>query len=58
MNRALQATAEEIADAAAELRAMERERLDRAAAAIWEQVAAGDLRAQETWLRNRQRYSA
>ena len=57
MNRGLDATAEEIAEGAARLGAMERERLDRAAEAIWGQVEGGDLRAQEAWLRNRQRYA-
>jgi hypothetical protein len=57
VNRALGASAALIAERAEELRALEAERLDRAAAAIWPEVEAGHLRAQEVWLRNRARYA-
>jgi DNA-binding transcriptional ArsR family regulator len=41
----------------ADLRDQESEAYDRAAVAIWPKVLAGDARAQDTWLRNRQRFA-
>lgn len=41
----------------ADLRDEESAAYDRAAASIWPKVLAGDARAQDTWLRNRQRYA-
>lgn len=41
-----------------DVRALEASRLDAAANHIWPKVRAGDVRAQDTWLRNRQRYAA
>lgn len=58
VNRALEATATAIAREADSLRAMEAERLDRAAAVLLPAVEAGNLRAHEVWQRNRARYSA
>jgi hypothetical protein len=58
VNRALDATRAEIAQRAERLRALEAERLDRAAAVLAPKVEAGDLRAHEVWLRNRARYAA
>ena len=55
--RAMARNAEAIREQADEVRAMEAERLDAAAAAIWPKVMDGDLRAQDTWLRNRSRYA-
>lgn len=40
------------------LRDQESARLDRAAAALWAKVLAGDARAQDTWLRNRASFRA
>ena len=40
------------------MRALEAERLERAAACLMPQVEAGNLRAHEVWLRNRARYAA
>jgi hypothetical protein len=58
VNRALEATAHSIAKEAGRLRALEAERLDRAAAVLLPEVEAGSLRAHEVWLRNRTRYAA
>ena len=55
--RAMARNAEAIREQADEVRVMEAERLDAAAAAIWPKVMDGDLRAQDTWLRNRSRYA-
>jgi hypothetical protein len=55
---ALRQRAREIAEAADELRAGADARLDRAAEAVLPAVLAGELRAQETWLKNRQRFVA
>jgi len=41
-----------------DVRALEAARLDAAANHIWARVREGDVRAQDTWLRNRQRYAA
>ena len=41
----------------ADMRDVESVALGRAAAAIWPQVLKGNARAQDTWLRNRQRYA-
>ena len=57
LKRGLQDRAEEIAEAADEFRALESERLDAAAQALWAKVMAGEERAQDTWLRNRSRYA-
>ena len=57
VDRAMARSGEELRDRAAEVRALEAERLDAAAAAIWPKVMDGDLRAQDTWLRNRSRYA-
>ena len=57
VDRAMTRSGEELRDRAAEVRALEAERLDAAAAAIWPKVMDGDLRAQDTWLRNRSRYA-
>lgn len=46
-------TAETVAD----LREQESAAIDRAAVAIFPKVLAGDARAHDTWLRNRQRYA-
>ena len=51
LKRGLQDRANEISEAADELRALEAERLDAAAAALWPKVMAGEERAQEVWLR-------
>ena len=40
------------------LRALESERLDAAAQALWPKVAAGEERSQEVWLKNRTRFAA
>ena len=58
VDRAMTRSADELRERGAEVRALEAERLDAAAAAIWPKVMDGDLRAQETWLRNRTRYSS
>jgi|GEM_PF-1552761 len=47
--------ADAIREQAGEVRVLEAERLDAAASAIWPKVMDGDLRAQDTWLRNRSR---
>ena len=57
LKRGLQAKAKEIENAADEFRALESERLDAAAAAIWAKIMAGEERAQEVWLRNRTRFA-
>ena len=57
VDRAMTRSGEELRDKAAQVRALEAERLDAAAAAIWPKVMDGDLRAQDTWLRNRSRYA-
>jgi hypothetical protein len=56
--RAMERTAKDIGEQADALRALEAERLDAAARALWPAVAEGDVRAQDTWLRNRARYAA
>lgn len=56
--RALQEDADVIEARRPELRALEQRRLDDAAQALWPRVKEGDARAQDTWLRNRQRYAA
>ena len=58
VNRALDATRVDIAQATDRLRALEAERLNTAAAVLSPKVEAGDLRAHEVWLRNRTRYAA
>ena len=58
VNRALEATAESSAREANRLRALEAERLDRAAAVLMPEIEAGNLRAHEVRLRNRTRYAA
>lgn len=55
--RSLEETKADIAERAEELRAMESQKLDAAAQALWPQVLAGNLRAQNVWLRNRERYA-
>ena len=55
--RAMARNAEAIREQADEVRVLEAERLDAAASAIWPKVMDGDLRAQDTWLRNRSRYA-
>ena len=57
VDRAMTRSGEELRDRAAQVRALEAERLDAAAAAIWSKVMDGDLRAHDTWLRNRSRYA-
>ena len=57
LKRGLQDKANEIAEAAGEFRALESERLDAAAQALWAKVVAGQERAQEVWLRNRTRFA-
>ena len=52
VDRGMARSADELRERGAEVRALEAERLDAAAAAIWPKVMDGDLRAQETWLRN------
>jgi DNA-binding CsgD family transcriptional regulator len=58
LQRALESRAAEITERTAIVRALEAERLEKAAEAIWPRVKEGDARAQDTWLRNRQRYAA
>jgi hypothetical protein len=58
VTRALAATVREIGEQADALRALESEKLDAAARALWPAVAEGDVRAQDTWLRNRARFAA
>ena len=58
VDRAMTRSGEELRDRAAQVRALEAERLDAAASAIWPKVLDGDLRAHDTWLRNRSRYSS
>lgn len=58
VNRALDATRVDIAQGADRLRALEAERLNRAAAILAPQIEAGHLRAHEIWLKNRARYAA
>jgi hypothetical protein len=58
LRRVLRDTTALTEEFANEVRALEGEKLDAAAAAIWPQVAAGDARAQDTWLRNRARFAA
>jgi AcrR family transcriptional regulator len=58
LERALKARAVDISERADELRAFEAERLNAAAEKLWPRVKEGDPRAQDTWLRNRQRYAA
>jgi hypothetical protein len=58
LQRVLEQTKALTEERADELRAQEGAKLDAAAAAIWPQVAAGDARAQDTWLRNRARFAA
>ncbi len=57
VGRAMARNAEAIREQADEVRVLEAERLDAAASAIWPKVMEGDLRAQDTWLRNRSRYA-
>ena len=57
VQRGLALRTEEIRERADELRAAEAAKLDAAAQAIWPMVAAGDLRAQSVWLKNRSRYA-
>ena len=40
-----------------EVRVTQAERLDAAASATWPRMMDGDLRAQDTWVRNRSRYA-
>lgn len=46
----------EVAERADELRSIEVARLDVAAAVLWPEVLAGNLRAHDRWLRNRESY--
>ena len=58
VDRAMTRVADEMRERVAEVRVLEAARLDAAASAIWSKVLEGDLRAHETWLRNRTRYSS
>lgn len=58
LRRALDRAAKQIAEHAPEVRAAEAAKLDEAAQAILPRVLEGDARAQDTWLRNRQRYAS
>lgn len=58
IQRAVEARKVDISERADELRALEADKLDAAAKALWPRVKEGDARAQDTWLRNRQRYAA
>lgn len=58
LQRAVTARKLDILERGDELRAIEADKLDAAAKALWSKVKAGDPRAQDTWLRNRQRYAA
>lgn len=58
VSRGLALRTEEIRERADALRAIETERLNAAAEAIWPMVERGDLRAQDVWLRNRGRFAA
>lgn len=56
VNEGLEETRLAIAENAEELRTLEAERLDRAAAVLWPRVIEGDLRAHDRWLKNRESY--
>jgi hypothetical protein len=58
LDAVLDAHAATISEHTDRLRALESHRLDVAAAAIWPRVLAADVRAQDTYLRNRARHAA
>jgi DNA-binding CsgD family transcriptional regulator len=58
LRRALRDTTALTEEYANEVRALEGEKLDAAANALWPQVIGGDARAHDTWLRNRARYAS
>jgi hypothetical protein len=58
LRRVLRDTTALTEEFANEVRALEGEKLDAAANALWPQVIAGDARAHDSWLRNRARYAA